>query len=85
MPNELEQVQGFPEGWTLPANASEIASDKLDSLRYHAIGNAVTPQVSEWIARRLVRVLKRKMAGEKASKPDFDQIAGKEARIAAAA
>lgn len=65
MPNELEQVQGFPEGWTLPVRANDMSADKLDSLRYHAIGNAVTPQVSEWIAHRLVKVVKREIAREK--------------------
>lgn len=64
MPNELEKVQGFPENWTLLKDSPEVATDKMDSLRYHAIGNAVTPQVSEWIAHRLVSVLKRTMVAE---------------------
>jgi DNA (cytosine-5)-methyltransferase 1 len=28
-------------------------------LRYHAVGNAVTPQVVEWVARRLAAVLRK--------------------------
>jgi DNA (cytosine-5)-methyltransferase 1 len=56
-PNEVERVQGFPENWTLPNHADEFAANKLDSLRYHAVGNAVTPQVAEWLGHRLVSVL----------------------------
>jgi len=56
-PNEVERVQGFPKNWTLPKHADEIAADKLNSLRYHAVGNAVTPQVAEWLGNRLVQVL----------------------------
>lgn len=56
--NEVERVQGFPENWTLPKHADEIAANKIDSLRYHAVGNAVTPQVAEWLGHRLVRVLR---------------------------
>jgi DNA (cytosine-5)-methyltransferase 1 len=59
-PNEVERVQGFPENWTLPTHADEMAANKLDSLRYHAVGNAVTPQVAEWLGHRLVSVLSKK-------------------------
>ncbi len=56
-PNEVERVQGFPEDWTLPNGYDERQSDKIDSLRYHAVGNAVTPPVAEWVGRRLNLVL----------------------------
>lgn len=56
-PNEVERVQGFPDDWTLPKHMDELAADKIDSLRYHAIGNAVTPQVAEWLGGRLATVL----------------------------
>lgn len=59
-PNEVERVQGFPLDWTLPNQVGKISSDKLDSLRYHAVGNAVTPQVAEWLGKRLVRTLEAK-------------------------
>ncbi len=59
-PNEVERVQGFPENWTLPTHADEIEADKVDSLRYHAVGNAVTPQVAEWLGHRLVHVLEER-------------------------
>lgn len=55
-PAEVEAVQGFPRNWTLPEH-SKLSSDKIDSLRYHAVGNAVTVPVSEWIGRRIKEVL----------------------------
>jgi DNA (cytosine-5)-methyltransferase 1 len=52
MPVECERLQGFPEGWTVPEQGYEDV-EKLDSLRYTAVGNAVTVPVAEWIARRI--------------------------------
>lgn len=58
-PNEVERVQGFPDDWTKPRHADPRQSDRVDSLRYHAVGNAVTPPVAEWVGRRLTDVLRR--------------------------
>jgi len=52
IPIECERIQGFPEGWSIPDNDHRDA-DELDSLRYHALGNAVTVPVAEWLARRV--------------------------------
>lgn len=55
-PLETERLQGFPDGWTLPA--MEMPSeDSLDSARYHACGNAVSVPVVQWIGERVVTVL----------------------------
>jgi DNA (cytosine-5)-methyltransferase 1 len=51
-PRECEGVMGFPEGWSLPSNGKYKTED-LDSLRYEALGNAVTPPVAEWLAFRI--------------------------------
>jgi DNA (cytosine-5)-methyltransferase 1 len=56
-PNEVERVQGFPEEWTKPIGYDDRQSDRIDSLRYHAVGNSVTPAVAEWVGRRLNEVL----------------------------
>lgn len=56
MPVECERIQGFPDGWTIPENC-DLDVDKLDSLRYHAIGNAVTVPVAEWLGNRIVSVI----------------------------
>ena len=51
-PKECEGVMGFPSGWTLPP-PGKLREDDIDSLRYHALGNAVTPPVAEWLAHRI--------------------------------
>lgn len=51
-PRECEGIQGFPTDWTMHVAASTDV-DKLDSLRYHALGNAVTVPVAEWLAQRI--------------------------------
>ena len=51
-PIESERLQGFPDDWTNVGNLSDI-----DSLRYHAVGNAVSVPVIKWIAERIVTQL----------------------------
>jgi DNA (cytosine-5)-methyltransferase 1 len=48
----------FPPNWTLPEN-STLDGDSLDSARYHALGNAVTPPVAAWLAHRIRLYLDR--------------------------
>lgn len=55
-PEECEGIMGFPENWTVPEDKS-YDEDDLDSLRYHALGNAVTPPVAEWLAKRIKNYL----------------------------
>ncbi len=50
-PIEYERLQGFPDLWTLPSSYTN--DDDTDTLRYTAIGNAVSVPVVEWIARRI--------------------------------
>ncbi len=52
IPAECEGVMTFPKGWTIPAQTT-LSADDLDSARYHALGNAVTPPVAEWLALRI--------------------------------
>ena len=52
-PTECERLQGFPEGWTLPSEDFHLSDDDIDTLRYHAIGNAVSVPVVEWVANRI--------------------------------
>jgi len=54
---ECEGIMGFPVDWTVPPNGV-VREDDVESLRYHALGNAVTPPVIEWIARRIGAYLK---------------------------
>lgn len=64
MPIECERIQGFPDNWTIPTKKIDDL-DKLDSLRYHAIGNAVTVNVAEWIGSRIVAVAKQQAEAER--------------------
>ena len=43
-PIECERLQGFPDNWT---------EGESDTQRYKQIGNAVTVNVAEWIAKRI--------------------------------
>ena len=52
-PTECEGLQGFPVGWTKNSDASPIRPADEDSLRYKALGNAVSVPVAQWIAKRL--------------------------------
>ena len=56
-PVKVERVQGFPDNWTLPIEIDEKQAKRIDSLRYHAIGNAVSPPVAEWVGTRLAAVM----------------------------
>ena len=56
-PNETELAQGFPLDWTRPDHFDEEKADRIDSLRYHAVGNSVSPPVAEWVGRRLMAVM----------------------------
>ena len=58
-PLESERLQGFPDNWTLPSEAS-INDENINTLRYTAIGNAVSVPVVEWIANRVKSQLKVK-------------------------
>ena len=47
---DAEELQGFPRGWTEPANA--LSARK--GARWKLVGNAVTVGVSRWVGERLV-------------------------------
>ncbi len=60
LPIECERVQGFPDDWTLvPENHGYGDPDKVDTLRYNALGNAVSVAVAEWLAGRVKRYIAR--------------------------
>jgi len=58
---------GFPEGWTVPTNG-DFSEDDIETKRYHALGNAVTPPVAEWLAGRIYEYLMRTKTEERDSK-----------------
>lgn len=61
-PTECEGLQGFPVGWTTNVGASPIRPADEDSLRYKALGNAVSVPVAQWIAKRLMAELTKPAA-----------------------
>ena len=68
VPSECEGVMAFPPGWTL-ANKTGLTGDDLDSARYHALGNAVTPPVAEWLATKIRDYLSA--ADHESAKPEI--------------
>ena len=76
-PREYERLQGFPDNWTLPAGYN-VDDEDTDTLRYTAIGNAVSIPVVEWVARRVKLELGRKcktssLSSVKKYVPEFAQ------------
>jgi DNA (cytosine-5)-methyltransferase 1 len=67
IPAECEGVMAFPKGWTVPAKTT-LSADDLDSARYHALGNAVTPPVAQWLALRIRQYLESRDFPDKAQK-----------------
>lgn len=67
-PVECEGLQGFPYGWSLPEKDYPLCDDEIDTLRYHAIGNAVCVSVVKWIGDRIAARLSGKV-----SSLDLDQ------------
>lgn len=55
-PIESERLQGFPDNWTLPT-MSAVNDENINTLRYTAIGNAVSVPVVAWIANKVKKQL----------------------------
>jgi len=56
-PSECERLQGFSDGWTdLDFSVVPRGSD-TDTLRYQALGNAVSVPVVSWLARRIKKII----------------------------
>jgi DNA (cytosine-5)-methyltransferase 1 len=58
-PLECERLQGFPDNWT-KLHLENTGVEKSDSLRYHALGNAVSVSVVNWIAKRIREQIENK-------------------------
>jgi DNA (cytosine-5)-methyltransferase 1 len=75
-PRECEGVMAFPLDWTVPRKI-EWDEETYDTLRYHALGNAVTPPVAEWLAQRIARYLRGELGSRR------EHAGANEARVAA--
>jgi DNA (cytosine-5)-methyltransferase 1 len=56
-------MQGFPSDWSLPEKHYPLCDDEIDTLRYHAIGNAVCVSVVKWIGDRIAAGLSGEVSG----------------------
>jgi len=57
-PTEAEALQGFPRNWTSEGTTEDgKIKQQADGPRYKQLGNAVTVNVAEWIARRVRAVM----------------------------
>ncbi|MFZ2114675.1 MAG: DNA (cytosine-5-)-methyltransferase [Solirubrobacteraceae bacterium] len=72
-PAECEGVMAFPPGWT-DLHAT-LEGEALDTARYHALGNAVTPPVAEWLANRIKLYLSQEDEFEAEHAPDAVAVA----------
>lgn len=58
-PTECERLQGFPDGWTAAGvDESGTTVQMADSPRYRMMGNAVTVNVAQWIARNVLEAIR---------------------------
>ena len=79
-PLECEKLQGFPDGWTDIGdwNDSKGKTHKgdSDSPRYKALGNSIALPFWEWMAKRMVEVLKEEGVENPTMASLFDGIGG---------
>lgn len=76
-PVESERLQGLPDNWTLPS-ADLINDENINTLRYTAIGNAVSVPVVEWVANKIKKQLVNRECDKEFSElllsyPDFSK------------
>lgn len=55
-PIESERLQGFSDNWTSPSEEA-VNDENINTLRYAAIGNAVSVPVVAWIANKVKKQL----------------------------
>lgn len=69
-PIEVERAQGFPDNWT---NVAVSGKEDPDSLRYHAVGNSVTPAVAQWLGQRIFQYFQSSMQMPEPDEPLIKQ------------
>ena len=79
-PMECERLQGFPDGWTdigdWVDSKGKTHKGESDSPRYKALGNSIALPFWEWMAARMVRVLKEDGTEKPTMASLFDGIGG---------
>lgn len=78
-PLECERLQGFPDGWTDIGEWVDSKGKKhksSDAPRYKALGNSIALPFWEWMAARMVQVLKDEGTETSTMASLFDGIGG---------
>lgn len=78
-PLECERLQGFPDYWTLIGEWTDSKGKKhkeSDGPRYRALGNSIALPFWEWMAERMVKVLKEDGTEAPTMGSLFDGIGG---------
>ena len=78
-PLECERLQGYPDGWTDIGEWTDSKGKKhkdADSPRYKALGNSIALPFWEWMASRMVKVLKDEGNEQPTMASLFDGIGG---------
>ena len=79
-PIEYERLQGYPDGWTDIGNWTDskgrLHKGESDSPRYKALGNSIALPFWEWMADRMVNVLKKDGVENPTMASLFDGIGG---------
>ena len=78
-PLECERLQGYPDGWTDIGEWVDSKGKKhkdADSPRYKALGNSIALPFWEWMAERMVKVLKDDGVEHPTMASLFDGIGG---------
>ena len=79
-PMECERLQGYPDGWTdigdWVDSKGKTHKGESDSPRYKALGNSIALPFWEWMAARMVRVLKEDGTEQPTMASLFDGIGG---------
>lgn len=78
-PLECERLQGYPDGWTDIGEWTDTKGKKhkdADSPRYKALGNSIALPFWEWMAERMINVLKEDGVDDPTMASLFDGIGG---------
>lgn len=78
-PKECERLQGFPDDWTNIGDWTDSQGKKKassDAVRYRALGNSIALPYWEWLAGRMVKVLKEDGIEHPTMASLFDGIGG---------
>lgn len=79
-PLECERLQGYPDGWTdigdWTDSKGRLHKGESDSPRYKALGNSIALPFWEWMADRMVNVLKKDGVENPTMASLFDGIGG---------